>query len=239
MSTAALHKTRNGTPATAARRESVPYLLNGDHLTVPEFERRYEAMLDDARAELIEGVVIMSPPISNDHAESHGLLVEVLRHYARATPGVSLGVNASVRLDGRNEYQPDIVLRIRSGGMAGTKVDSKRLLEGRPELVVEIALSSHSYDLHEKKAVYQRNHVPEYFVWEVMDARLHWFALEAGEYAPIKPRPDGLSRSRVFPGLWLDLGALLSGDEKRVFRALDRGLKSAEHKTFVKKLAHC
>ncbi len=105
-------------------------------------------------------------------------------------------------------------------------------------MVVEIALSSHAYDLHEKKAVYQRNHIPEYFVWEVMDARLHWFALEAGEYAPIKPRPDGLSCSRVFPGLWLDLGALLSGDEKKLFRALDRGLKSAEHKAFVKKLAH-
>ncbi len=120
MSTAALHKIRNGTPAQPARRQPVPYLLNGDHLSVPEFERRYEAAPDEERAELIEGIVIMSPPISNDHAEAHGLLVELLRAYARATPGVSLGVNASVRLDGRNEYQPDIVLRIRSGDLAGT-----------------------------------------------------------------------------------------------------------------------
>jgi Uma2 family endonuclease len=211
-------------------------LLNGDHLTVPEFERRSEAAPEAERAELIEGIVIMSPPISNDHAEAHGLLVELLRHYARATPGVSLGVNASIRLDGRNEYQPDVLLRIRTGPQAGTKVDAKGLLEGRPELVVEIALSSHAFDLHEKKEVYQRNQIPEYLIWEVMDGRLHWFALEDGEYAPIKPRPNGITRSRIFPGLWLDLGAMVSGDEKKVFRALEKGLKRPAHKNFVKKL---
>jgi Uma2 family endonuclease len=211
-------------------------LLNGDHLSVPEFERRYEAAPDGERAELIEGIVIMSPPISNDHAEAHGLLVESLRHYARATPGVSLGVNASVRLDGGNEYQPDILMRIGKGGRAGTRIDAKGLLEGRPELVVEIALSSHAYDLHEKKAVYQRNQIPEYIVWQVKDRRVDWFVLVNGEYAPLGARPDGLRCSRIFPGLWLDLSALPAGDDKKVFRALEKGLKSAEHRSFVKKL---
>ena len=103
--------------------------------------------------------------------------------------------------------------------------------------MVEIALSSAGYDLHEKKAVYQRNRIPEYLVWEVMESRIHWFALEAGKYAEIKAQPNGITRSLIFPGLWLNLVALLSRDETKAFSAIKRGLKSAEHKAFVKKLA--
>jgi Uma2 family endonuclease len=219
------------------RPADAPLLLNGDHLSVPEFERRYEAMTDDGKAELIEGIVIMSPPISDDHGKANSLLDRLLGHYAVSTPGLAVGVNTSIRLDGRNEYQPDVILRIESGKMTRAKAGAAGILEGRPELVVEISLSSAAYDLHEKKAVYQRNQIPEYFVWEVMDSRIHWFSLEEGEYVRLKPRSDGITRSLVFPGLWLDLSALLAGDEKKLFRFVQRGLKSAEHKSFVKKLA--
>ncbi len=233
MSTSALHRNR----PQAVRRLEAPLLLNGDHLSVPEFERRYEGMRDDRKAELIEGIAIMSPPISGDHGKAHSLLDRVLGHYAAATPGLSVYVNTSVRLDGRNEYQPDVMLRIESGRLAGTKAGATGIFEGRPELVVEIALSSASYDLHEKKTVYHRNQIPEYFVWEVMNSRIHWFALEAGEYVRLCARHDRLTPSRVFPGLWLDLPALLNDDEKKLFRGLAKGIKSAEHKAFIKKLA--
>jgi Uma2 family endonuclease len=223
-------------PQTASRLE-VPLLLNGDHLSVPEFERRYEAMQGDGKAELIEGIVFMAPPVSDDHGNSNSLLAYLLRHYAAATPGVASRVNTSVRLDNGNEYQPDVMLRIEHGKIAGTKAGASGILEGCPELVVEIALSSASYDLHEKMAVYQRNRIPEYIIWEVMDSRIHWFALKGREYVQMKARPDGVTHSRVFPGLWLDLPALLAGEEKKAFRVVGKGLKSAEHKAFVKKLA--
>lgn len=179
----------------------------------------------------------MSPPISDDHGKANSLLDRLLGHYAASTPGLGVGVNTSIRLDGRNEYHPDVILRIESGKMTRTKAGAAGILEGRPELVVEISLSSAAYDLHEKKAVYQRNQIPEYLVWEVMDSRIHWFALEEGEYVRLKPRSDGIPRSLVFPGLWLHFPALLAGDEKKLFHFLQRGLKSAEHKAFVKKLA--
>jgi Uma2 family endonuclease len=146
-------------------------------------------------------------------------------------------INASARLDGKNEFQPDAMLRIKSGKLGRSKVAADGLLEGAPELAVEIAVSSAGYDLHEKKAVYQRCLVPEYFVWQVMDAQIHWFALENGEYAEMKPRQDGAIHSRIFPGLWIDARALLAGDELKVSRILARGLKSAEHKAFVKRLS--
>ena len=226
---------RAGSPLPAAA--AVPRLLNGDHLTVPEFERRYEATPEVKFAELIEGIVVISPPISNLHSDTHGLLYALLKRYAWATPGVGTTLCASLRLDGQNEYQPDAMLRIKSGPLARSKVAPDGLLEGSPEFAAEIAVSSMGYDLHEKKAVYQRAQVREYFVWQVMDAQIHWFTLEEGQYAELKPRADGVICSRVFPGLWLDIPALLAGDEEKVLRALDKGLKSPEHGAFVKRLA--
>src|SRR5207249_474270 len=214
-----------------------PPLLNGDHLAVPEFERRYWAMPEIKKAELIEGIVVMSPPISNTHGESHGTTIYLLKTYAQATPGVSCGSNTSVRLDGKNEYQPDALLRIESGKLAHSKVAPDGLLEGGPELVAEIAVSSAAYDLHEKMAVYQRCLVTEYFVWQVMDSQIHWFALEQGDYVELEPRSDGVIRSRIFPGLWLEVRALLAADEDKVSRVLEKGLRSAGHASFVKRLA--
>jgi Uma2 family endonuclease len=237
MSIATLEKPKNRRRNGALLSPDPPLLLNGDHLTLPEFERRYGAMPEIKKAELIEGIVVMSPPISNTHGEAHGTITYLLKSYAQATPRVSCSSNASVRLDGKNEYQPDALLRIQSGKLSRSKVGPDGLLEGAPQFVAEIAVSSAAYDLHEKKAVYQRCLVPEYFVWQIMDSQIHWFALEQGDYLELKPRSDGVIRSRVFPGLWLDVRALLTGDEARVSRTLERGIKSAEHARFVKRLA--
>jgi Uma2 family endonuclease len=235
MSTATIHRGKKTDGIKPPGLSATPRLLNGDHLTMPEFERRYEATPTVKRAELIEGIVVMSPPISYVHAESHSLLAEILMRYARETPGVACVANASVRLDGKNEYQPDVLLRIQSGNLAGTTVGADGLLEGSPELVAEIAVSSSAYDLHEKKTVYERCQVPEYLVWRVMDAQIQWFVLEQGAYLEVKPRADGVVCSRVFPGLWLNFHALLAGDEEKMLRTLEKGLKSLEHGAFVRK----
>ncbi|MEW6301960.1 MAG: Uma2 family endonuclease [Verrucomicrobiota bacterium] len=237
MSTATIHRKRatNGAKSRSAMR-LLP-LLNGDHLTVPEFERRYQTMPEDKKAELIEGIVVMSPPISNTHGEAQFTLGLILKRYANATAGVKCGGNISIRLDGKNEYQPDGLLRIATGPSARSHITSNDLLEGAPEFIVEITVSSASYDLHEKKAVYQRNGVAEYFVWQVMDSQIHWFALENGEYVELKAASDGVIKSRVFPGLWINTRALLANDDDKVLRALDKGLKSAEHAALVKKLS--
>jgi hypothetical protein len=237
MSIATLEKPKSRRRNGALLAPDPPPLLNGDHLNVPEFERRYGAMPEIKKAELIEGIVVMSPPISNTHGEAHGTITYLLKSYALATPGVSCGSNTSVRLDGKNEYQPDALLRIESGKLSHSKVGPDGLLQGGLEFVAEIAVSSAGYDLHEKKAVYQRCLVPEYFVWQVEDSQIHWFALEKGDYIELKPRADGVIRSRIFPGLWLDVRALLAGDEDKVSRTLHRGIKSAEHAAFVKRLA--
>jgi hypothetical protein len=106
-------------------------------------------------------------------------------------------------------------------------------LEGAPELVVEVAASTASYDLHDKLNAYRRNGVREYIVWRVGDGEVDWFVLRGGRYERLSPGGDGVHRSEVFPGLWLDTGALVRGDLARVHKVLDGGLASLEHATFA------
>jgi hypothetical protein len=47
---------------------------------------------------------------------------------------------------------------------------------------------------------------------------------------------DGIFRSRVFPGLWLDAEALLGNDRRRVLEVLAQGLATPEHAAFVARL---
>jgi len=57
-----------------------------------------------------------------------------------------------------------------------------------------------------------------------------------GQVRPLEAG-DRLSRAEeVFPGLWLDPAALVSGDTQTVVAALERGLASPEHAAFVKRL---
>ena len=58
-----------------------------------------------------------------------------------------------------------------------------------------------------------------------------------GVYREIAPDGDGILRSQVFPGLWLDPKAALNHDGARLLDVVDLGLRSPEHGEFVKKLA--
>lgn len=212
-------------------------LENGDRLTRPEFERRYHAMPNCKKAELIEGIVYMPSPVRfTPHAEPHGLLITWLGVYRAATPGVRLGDNATIRLDLDNEPQPDALLRLEENFGGLSRLTDDDYIEGPPEFIAEIAASTATYDLHDKKQVYRRNGVQEYLVWRVSQTQLDWFQLTEGEYIPIEPDENGFLRSLVFPGLWLDCPQLLAGDFSGVLSVLQAGLTSPEHLQFVNQL---
>jgi len=212
----------------------IPRLRTGDRLSRDEFERRYEAMPHVKLAELIEGFVYMGSPVSLDHSGSHGDVLGWIAIYSFATPGVKMYCTPSYRPDIKNEYQPDVILRIESGGRSFRSRDN--YLEGAPELAVEISVSSTSKDLHEKKTVYQRCGVQEYIVWQVHKKRLDWFYLKSGEYEPLMPDIDGVIHSRIFPGLRLRVDALLNGDLSGAAAELHKGLQTEEHAEFIRSL---
>jgi len=215
----------------------VPPLENGDRLTRAEFERRYDAMPHLKKAELIEGVVHMPSPVRwNRHATPHAELITWMGTYQAATPGVQAGDNGTVRLDLDNEPQPDVLLIIDPLAGGQVQIDDDDYISGAPELVAEIASSSVSIDLGSKLRVYRRNAVREYIVWRVLDNAVDWFVLRNAQYEPLPLGPDGILRSEVFPGLWLDAAALTRSDLATVLQVLQRGLGSPEHAAFVAQL---
>ncbi|MCS7055044.1 MAG: Uma2 family endonuclease [Thermoflexales bacterium] len=219
--------------------ERVPPLENGDRLTRREFERRYAAMPHVKKAELIEGIVYMSSPLRvRTHAEPHALIVTWLGVYKSATPGVRLADNATLRLDMDNEFQPDAMLFIDPalGGLA--RITDDDYVAGAPELIVEIAASSTSIDVHDKLKVYRRNGIQELLVWRTRDAAVDWWEMREGDYLPL-PREGSRIVSRVFPGLTLDLAALLGNDLAEVLAALQDGLRGDSHARFVEQLRRC
>ena len=215
---------------------TIPPLENGDKLTRHEFERRYHAMPNLKKAELIEGVVYVASPLRiKSHGEPHAYIMTWLGVYKAATPGIGFADNATVLIDADNESQPDALLRIETGGQS--RINKDDYVEGAPELIVEIAASSASYDLHEKLKVYRRNQVQEYLIWRVYDHQFDWFRLQQGEYIQLQPNADNIICSQIFPGLWLDKIALLGGDLGTVLAVLQQGLASPEHENFISRLS--
>jgi Uma2 family endonuclease len=215
----------------------IPPLENGDRLTRLEFERRYNAMPQVKKAELIEGVVYMpSPTRFENHGEPHCQIITWLGNYCAATPGVRMADNTTVRLDADNEVQPDVLLRIEPEQGGNSCISDEDYIEGAPELIVEIAATSAAYDLHDKLNVYRRNGVQEYIVWQTYENRLDWLRLREGEYFILKPDESGVVHSEVFPGLDLAAKALLKGDLAKVLSELQKGLGTKEHAAFVERL---
>ncbi|HLP87945.1 MAG TPA: Uma2 family endonuclease [Nostocaceae cyanobacterium] len=213
-------------------------LESGDRLSRHEFERRYTESYDIKKAELIEGVVYVASPLRfKRHAEPHSKIIIWLGNYQISTPSVNIGIEPTIRLDEDNEPQPDGVLFIdeKLGGKA--RITEDDYLEGAPELVVEIAASSAAYDLHDKKKAYRRNGIKEYIVWQILENKFNWFLLHESEYINLQPDAEGIIKSQVMPGLWLDVPALLSGDMVKVTAVLQNGLNSPAHAEFVKSLS--
>ena len=214
---------------------NIPLLENGDRLSRSEFERRYQAMPNHQKAELIAGIVYVASPLRiTQHGNPHARIMTWLGSYWAVTPGIELGDNSTVQLDHYNEPQPDALLRIQTGGQSTVNEDG--YVEGAPELIVEIAASTVSLDLHQKLEVYQLHQVQEYLVWRVEDEQLDWFQLKQGKYLKLQPDTEGILYSQMFPGLWLDQNALLTGNLAKVLRVLQKGLASGEHQSFVEKL---
>jgi Uma2 family endonuclease len=216
--------------------ESVPPLSPGDRLSRQEFFRLWEMHPEIKNAELIGGIVYMPSPVSIEHGDRDADIGLWIHTYRVFTPGTDSGQNATACML-KDSPQPDINLRIlqECGGRSWIE-DHK--LHGSPELLTEICRSSAAYDLHVKYELYQEARVQEYLAILLHEREIRWHALNAqGRYELLAPDAEGMLRSRVFPGLWLDSRAFSVRDLRHVLVRLQDGLASKEHEAFVKELA--
>lgn len=220
--------------ATISSRDAPP-LEPGDKLTRQQFLARWELHPEIKRAELIGGIVFMPPPVSLDHGDMENDVSAWVGVYKAATPGTAAGHNTTTFLRD-DTLQPDLNLRILPEYGGGSRVEEK-YLAGRAEFLAEICRSSASYDLHVKLDLYQAAAIPEYLAILGYEQEIRWHILKDGRYQRLLPGPDGIHRSLVFPGLWLDGTALLARNLKQVLATLQQGLDSPEHQAFVANLA--
>lgn len=222
-------------------REVVPALEAGDHLDQPTFHHRYLHMPRKFRAELLGGVVFVPSPLAYPHGRHHGMVMGCLFVYETETVGVVALDGASVILGEDSEPQPDgmLILQPEWGGKTRlVRRDEKKELyvSGPPELIIEVASSSQAYDLYEKKRDYERLGVQEYAVILLRDQDARWFVREGEKFVDLEKPAAGVYKSRVFPGLWLDVPALLAEESRKMIETLRLGLASPEHAAFVAEL---
>jgi Uma2 family endonuclease len=219
---------------SAPARKIAP-LIDGQRLSRDEFLRRYEAMPHVKKAQLIGGIVYMPSPVRRSHGTHDSKVGVWLGHYAAYTPGCEVA-NNTTWLMLEDAPQPDSDLRIlpEYGGRSGL---DGAYASGAPELAVEVSETRADIDLGVKKQLYETAGVREYLVYILRKPELRWYRLRRKRYQLHSAPRDGIIRSRVFPGLWLDVPALLAGDMPRVLQVLDDGLHTPEHAKFVKQLA--
>ena len=222
--------TRPGKQLSAA----IPLLQNGDCLTQPEFHRRYEAYPDDTKFELIGGIVYMASPQRLPHGKYSVKMARVLDHYTDETPGVETSHDTTTILGHATEPQPDLNLRIVEEYGGQSKVNDELYILFAPELLMEIAHSTVSIDMNQKREEYRKAGVVEYVVICIEEEQLHWFDFKANRELPADC--NGIFRSRVFPGLWIDSKAVFVLNSRQLAKTLRKGLASEEHARFVKRL---
>jgi hypothetical protein len=211
-----------------------PGLITGERMNVEEFLRRWEELPDLKNAGLINGVVYVGLPVTLGHGSLSSLVIWWLAHYALATPGCKAGSHSTWLTLG-SAPQPEVYLRIlpSHGGQSG---DGQLYCTGAPELAVEICVTSTEVDFGPKLRLYQRAGVREYITIELFGQRIVWRMIENAVYVPQELSPDGILRSQVFPGLWLDVTAYWNDDGGKMLAILSAGLSSEDHQRFVERL---
>jgi len=217
-------------------RTATPQLVDGERLDRATFHERYSAMPESTRAELIAGVVYMASPLGLGHGRSNVPVVVWLSYYSENTPGTEVLDNASVFFEDYGEPQPDVVLRILPENGGRTRDEGKYYADG-PELIVEVSDSTLKKDLGVKLLDYERAGVPEYIVLGITPPVVRWHVRIEGRLVEVGPDEDGIYRSKVFPGLWLDPTPLLSGNTRRLRATVDLGLATEDLVEFVARLA--
>jgi len=212
-------------------------LVPGQRLDQRTFHERYEATTPETRAGLIGGIVYLTPP----HRDAHGQILMALTYclgtYQWKTKGVEGAGRVTIKMDDLCEVEPDCGLRIPRELGGRSWVDEDGYVSGIPELLIEIDDYSREIDLGPRKADYERVGVREYVFVGLHPQELRRFVQRDGQLAELPCDEDGVFRSRVFPGLWLDIPALHTDDLSRLVEVAEQGLASPAHAKFAARLA--
>ena len=160
---------------------------------------------EDTWAEWVGGEVVMVSPASMRHQQLVDFLVQVIGPYVDThEQGVLLSAPFQMHLPEQERgREPDllVVSREHQDRLKAT------FLDGPADLVVEIiSPESRLRDRGEKYAEYEMAGVREYWLIDPDEERADFFVLgDDGRYERLRPDEEGIYRSTVLDGLWVDV----------------------------------
>jgi Uma2 family endonuclease len=215
----------------------IPPFENGDRMDQKTFMALYEQTPKGFRAELINGEVHTPSPVSVRHGRPHQHLSTLLGTYAVETEGTEAFIDITAIMSQNSVPQPDLSLIVTPEAGGQTAENARGYLTGAPELAVEVSNTTAGIDLNAKLLDYERYGVREYLVVIVREREVRWYGRRKDRFTPMKPDADGVLKSKVFPGLWLDTAGVFDRSAKQLLATLRKGLASPEHAKFAAKLA--
>jgi Uma2 family endonuclease len=169
----------------------------------------YYRLDDDRRYEIIDGKLLMAPSPDAWHQDWLGDLYTLIRRFVKERQlGRVFVAPFDVVLNAENTVQPDIIFV----AAANLSIIQRRAIFGSPDLLVElISPSSVRRDRYEKRDLYARCGVKEYWIGDPANQALEVFALKNGAYElHCSAEVKGKITSLVLSGLEFDLGDIVT-----------------------------
>ena len=155
---------------------------------------------DNNRYEIFNGELCMVPaPSTNHQSVSRNLEFLIWNFVKQKGLGNVFDAPIDIVFDDDEVFQPDIVF-IKSENQS---IIGKNAIQGVPDLIVEIVSpSSTFYDTIEKKDIYRKYGVKEYWIIFPDEKVIEVLSLEKGEYLEFcKSKKEGIVKSKILEGL--------------------------------------
>lgn len=144
----------------------------------------YQMLPEGTRAEIINGVLYVSPAPTLDHQDTVVSLTTDLNVFLRKKKAGKLYVApVDVYLNAANAYQPDLVVILKDN----LSILRSNGIHGSPDLVIEIlSPGTKKFDLVKKKNVYETSGVKEYWIVDPATKECIGFQLKKGKFEELK-----------------------------------------------------
>lgn len=157
---------------------------------------------EDQKADLLDGVIYISPPDYPDHNDLLGWLLAVLGNFIDGRQLGQLTVSrVAYRLSNNTAPEPDLAF-VRANRLG---IERRNCMDGSPDLAIEIvAPDSVERDYEDKRRCYEEAGVEEYWIIDPDEKRAKF--LVRGRQGFVEKRLKGnMFHSQVLPGLALDV----------------------------------
>src|SRR5690606_13362117 len=145
----------------------------------------YDALPEGTLAQLIENQLVMSPSSTDNHQKVLNRINFLILKYLEDNPIGELRIAPyDVHLDDENVFQPDILF-IKNENLS--KIEQNGF-HGAPDVVIGLfSPGTARYDRYQKKVVYERSAVQEYWIVDPDTKEVEGYFLEEGRYGdPVK-----------------------------------------------------